>query len=226
MKFKTYIENEIENTLYEYILLVSYLDKLNCLNEMTIANIEITKETMFKKIQNLGKKLGLKVSKTDTFFTYLSRANQNMQDLITLICLYIMSPQKQKDEIKDDIKNILNNINKREIANFFLMVDRSFLGLSSIIRNTLMNVFGVEISTYKRWQPDLEFIFSKLKEIKIVLDRIGPTKEELETLQAFKNSIKKALHESIVTGDVAKVKPRLDKPVRRKRKLKNKLLGV
>jgi len=224
----------------EFVLLYELLDILYYIKEKPIITEGIVPDILFNSISNLGSKLGFKIKRTNSLFTYLSKAEDNLTDLVTYLTLYALANNsKQREELKDDIKNQLAHINKKELTDFFMMLDKGFFGLSSLLRNFLISVFGVEITTYKKWVGDLEFIQNKLKEIKIALLRLNPTKEEMSAFEDFENIINIAIKNSNITEEITgctsgatttdnveKFWPKMGPTTRRKRnkKLRNKLL--
>jgi hypothetical protein len=57
-------------------------------------------------------------------------------------------------------------------------------GLTSIVRHILMYVFGIEITTYNKWENDINYMLSHLDKVKKVLMNMHPTEEEI---RAFDN---------------------------------------
>ena len=229
MRIKQYLKND------EYAILFELLDVLYY---NSVLSEGIVPDIVFNSLKRLGNKLGFKISRANSFFDYLAKAEEGLSDLVTNLTLYALADGKQKEELKDDIKHQINHVNKKELSNFFLLLDRSMFGFSSFLRNILIAVFGVEISTYKKWSDDIDFIEDKIKEIRIALFRLNPTKEEVDALDDFETIVKNTkdlinIHEedggggmtgassgATTTDNVAKFWPKLGPTTRRKKKNK------
>jgi hypothetical protein len=222
-----YIEHT-HNLLFEFLDILRYCEENN-----KILTENIISDTLYNVLKKVGGKLGFKIKRTDSIFTYLTKAEEGLDELVMYLTLFIMShSSEERNELKQNIKDLLNRINKKELTNLLLLLDKSFFGFSSMLRNLLIGVFGVEITTYKRWEPDMEFINDKIKEIRKALMRTNPTEDEIDALNKFQELINKAnenIAEEVVTGaasgatttdNVEKFWPKMG-PTTRRRKRKS-----
>ena len=240
MKIKDYI-TEDHYPCFENILLI--LDNEKVLNEGKI------KDSLYMGLRKLGDHLGLKIKKADSVFNYIARAEENLADLITYATLYMLSnDKKMKDELYLDMKGIVDNLNPKQIASFFIEIDKLSFGLTSIFRNMFLGLFGIEISTYNNWIDDVSYLKKELKNMKKVLIRMSAPEELITSLTDFENRINilktneegevggggmagevgAGVAEPTTTSNIAKYYSKLGTPARRRKKKKinlKKLLG-
>ena len=180
MRFDKYLKNN------EF----KYLKELICLGEYIELN-EVSNET-FKEIRHLPGKMGFKVTKTDTIFSYLKRASKGVDELFRIASLYLITDikdSKSRAELVRDAKKEISKLNIKEVTAFLLQLDKSSLGLTSQIRHILISVFGIEITTYNKWMEDVKFIKDELRQIKIVLKRMKAGDKEFKALENFEKLI-------------------------------------
>lgn len=224
------------------------------LSDILIKESTIVPDSVFYNIKLIGDKVGLKIKRSDTVFDYLESAGKEVAKIIGLVCQYIVTRDKtEKETLKNTIKSEIDSVNRKRIASFFMEVDKATFGLLSIVRLVLRNIFGVEITNYKKWSKDIEYVLSKLDSIKKVLMGMNPTKEEIDAFNNFYDVVIKTKEEyekmnegkllgtidedegcsgegytdpgaATTTGNIEKSYPRLGAPARRTPKKKNKKL--
>lgn len=148
-------------------------------------------DVVFNNIKSAASKVGFKVKRSDSIFDYLASAGSEIQELFSLICQYIVAEKENKSELKSQIKTALGKINHRRITAFVLMLDKMTFGLTSIVRHILMYVFGIEITTYNKWENDINYILTHLGKVKKVLMGMSPTEEEIIAFDKLYNVIMK-----------------------------------
>ena len=156
---------------------------------------KIVPDFLFNNIKKVGSMVGLKIKRADSLIDYVSSAEEEIQELFNLLCLYILAPKNEKSSMKAEIKSKLKKINTRRLAAFFMLVDKMAFGMTSIIRHLLIGVFGVEISTYNKWSSDISYILSHLEKIKSVLMSLSPTQEEIDAFNHFYKIVMKTKEE-------------------------------
>lgn len=148
-------------------------------------------DRVFDNVKSAASKVGLKVKRSDSIFDYLASAGVEMQELFSLLCQYIIAEKENKSALKAQIKTALGKINHRRITAFVLMLDKMTFGLTSIVRHILMYVFGIEVTTYNRWENDINYILTHLGKVKKVLMTMSPTEEEIIAFDKLYNVIMK-----------------------------------
>jgi hypothetical protein len=148
-------------------------------------------DNLFNPIKSAASKVGFKVKRSDSIFDYLVSAGVEIQELFSLLCQYVVSEKENKSSLKAQIKTALGKINHRRITAFVLMLDKMTFGLTSIIRHILMYVFGIEITTYNKWENDINYILNHLNKVKKVLMNMSPTEEEIIAFDKLYNVIMK-----------------------------------
>lgn len=176
-----------DNIIQDFCDMVSLSNTLN--------EVKIVPDFLFQNIKKVGAMVGLNVKRSDSLIDYIASAEVEIQELFNLLCLYILSPSKEKPALKDKIKRELKSINTKRLAAFFMLVDKMAFGITSIIRHLLIGVFGVEISTYNKWSSDISYILSHLEKIKSVLMSLSPTQEEIDAFNHFYNIVIKTKKE-------------------------------
>jgi hypothetical protein len=147
----------------------------------------------FDKIQSIGKKLGFKVKKSKTLIDYFKSAEKGLEDVLRYATLYMMTDVKDKKSRKElvkDAKNTLKSINKKDIVAMLIMLDKMSVGLTSQVRNIFQAAFGIDLSTVNYWMNDIEYIEKEIKNIRVVLNRMGGMENELSALDKFELSLK------------------------------------
>lgn len=186
MKFKNHIKTQeyIENLITIYSI-----SENNNINEMSKRTIET--------IKRLGKKFGVRIKPSESIFTYLKKAGKGFDDLFRLTSLYLLTDvtdNKTRKELVQDAKNVLKNIDKKELIAFLLQIDKLSFGLTSHFRHFFQSALGLEIATYNNWIKDKEYIEKELRHIKKVMQRMGlENSKEMDILLKFQNSIETIL---------------------------------
>lgn len=135
---------------------------------------EVSDET-FKTLRRLGARVGLKIERSSGLIKQLKKAGKGMEDLLRYATLYGMveiSDKESKKELWNNMKDTLKHVNKREVTDFFLQLDKNTFSLTSIPRHILSSLFGIHVSTYHQWKDDHEYVMEELKKIEIVLYRL------------------------------------------------------
>lgn len=168
-KFTTYID--INDNIIQDIC-----ELHNKLNESVIPDV------LFNNLKSVASKVGFKVKQSDSIWDYISSAEIEIQEIFNLLCLYVLADKENKSSLKSDIKAAIKKVNTKRFTAFVLMLDKMSFGLTSILRHILMAVFGIEITTYNKWDSDITYILAHLDKIKKVLMRMNPTEEEIRAL--------------------------------------------
>jgi hypothetical protein len=169
---------------------------LGCFYQFEPMN-EVSDET-FQTLRRLGSKVGLKIERSSGLIKQLRKAGKGMEDLLRYATLYGMteiSDKESRRELWQDMKGTLKHVNKREVADFFLQLDKNTLSLTSIPRHVLSSLFGIHISTYHQWKDDHEYIMEELKKIEIVLyrlqDKLGTKlSKEISMIKSLQKNMK------------------------------------
>lgn len=229
MKLKNYL-NEEHYPCLETLLLI--------LNNNRIDENKIT-DTLFSGIKKLGSHIGLKVNKVDSVFNYIARAEDEMYDLITYATLYLLTTDKKmKDELYNNMKDIVQKTNPKRIASFFMQLDKLSFGFTSMFRTMFLTLFGIEISAYYKWVDDISYLKKELKQMRKVLTRMSAPENLISSLDDFEDRILSLQTNEEVGGEigagatttnnVAQFHKKLMIPIARRKKKKinlRKLLG-
>lgn len=178
MKFKQYLKDNEFKYFSEYLLICERTTPLP--------------DDVYNALKSVGKKLGLKVEKSDTIWDYLKRAGKGLNSLMRDAAIYLSTDirnTKLKNQIIKDIKKDAKKLNKKEIAAFLMQLDKSTFGITAKIRHVLQTILGVEVSAYYNWESDMEYLEKELKHIKRVLERMGNSEKEMKALEKFQNVI-------------------------------------
>ena len=185
---KEYIKNNGQMPLplkwEDYKFLPQYLQ--------LISDMRLDEGKTYDFVKSLGRKLGLKIERSDSIFKYIKDFGKGMDDIIRLSSLYLITDItdfKSRKIIAKDIKKVIKNTNRKKLVAFMLMLDKDTLGITTHFRHLLHSVFGVEVSSYDNWLEDIEYMKKELKNIKVVLKRMGNTEKELAALKQFNNII-------------------------------------
>lgn len=177
--------------------LKNHLTKSNLLNEYLnlceTLNINEMSTDMFAKIQEIGKKMGFKVKKSKSLIDYLKGMDKGIEDLLRYATLYMMTDikdSKTRLELVKNAKDVLKRVDKKDIAAMLIQLDKSTVGLTSHIRHIFQSVFGIEITTINYWYDDVSYIKKELKNIRVILNKMGNMKKQIEALDAFEDSLK------------------------------------
>lgn len=163
----------------EYLIDDNMLQDLVDVIEYRRINESMIPDAVFNNIKSAATKVGFKVKRSDSIFDYLRDAGEEIQELFSLLSLYIVADKDTKPQLTKDIRISLNKINRRKLTAFLLMLDKMAFGLTSLIRHILMYVFGIEITTYNKWESDIRYVLDHLDKVKNVLMRMGPTEDEI-----------------------------------------------
>jgi hypothetical protein len=178
MRLKKHLNN---NTLNDYIMICESIG----INEMS--------GDTYDKIVEIGKKMGFKVKKSKTLMDYFKGAGSGLEDLLRYATLYMMTDvgdSKTRKELVRDAKRTIKSVNKKDVAAMLIMLDKVSLGLTSHVRHIFQGVFGIELSTVNYWMDDVEYIEKEIKNIRVVLNRMGGMDKELAALDRFESSLK------------------------------------
>ena len=179
MRFENYL-NDKSSFFQDYLVLCESLE----LNEMA--------DDTFYKLKQAGKKMGFNVKKSKSLVSYFKNINTGAEDLLRYAALFMLTDIKDnasRKELTQDAKKVFKRINKKDVTNMLLQIDKSTVGVSSHIRHIFQSAFGIEVTSYTNWLKDAEYISNTLKELKITLKRMGDTEEELKALDKFERSL-------------------------------------
>lgn len=154
------------------------------LNEMS--------DDVFDAIKNAGNKLGIRVRKVDSFFDYLKKANKGLNDIARYAGIYLSTDIKNKKTRQEMVKlskDTLKRINKQEVVDFLLQLDKNTTHLTTIFRHFFQSVLGVEFTTYHEWESDLKFLQTYSSDMRKVLVKLKADKQ-LKLLDNFIKSVK------------------------------------
>jgi len=179
MKFKHYIIDK--KVLEGFIILNQYN-----LNEMSDSNFDLLK--------SFGDKIGLRINKSNTIFSILSKFSKNITKVLVLTTKYqnasISDDNQRANELRNEISGLLRQGSMRkEIISFFMQLDNATFSLLTIPRNILQSVFGLEITSYNDWLSDKDYILTSLNKIKKVLMNIPDNSKEMNMLNSLYISI-------------------------------------
>lgn len=219
--------------LNKYLLSDSTYKNTELLMEILLANSKFSAHrldemgvpaSLFNYMRDAGAKMGINVKRSDSIFTYIAKVEGSIVDLFTYATLYFFATDKnQRRELYNDMKSLITSIDKRELAAFLVQLDKSTMGLSSFIRNTLQSLFGIEIATYNKVLPELDWILKEIPKIRSALERMKADAQSFVALDRFELVVKNKLTNEedgggIVTGDVATYDKRLTGMTRRKKR--------
>jgi len=167
MKFKNYISEMDYNILY-YIYLT---DEIN----------EISDELLLK-LETLGKNVGIKVRKSKTFQYQLANAGKGVLHLTKLIIDYsihadILDP-KARQQLENDIRSSFSKVKKEDVVSFFVNIDKTFLGITSIPRHILQNILGISVTAFDNYVSGTDYIEKNMGKIISTLHDMGETESE------------------------------------------------
>lgn len=176
MRFQNYItENEFN--------CIGFYQIFDELNEMS--------DESFQKLQKLGHKMGIKVSKTKTFQRIIENASKGLIELFKLLLDYslhadILDPESLK-KLVSDIKSQFSKIKKQDVIAFFVNLDKTFLGITAIPRHLLQNILGVEFTAYNNWASNHDYVEQNIEKIITVLDDMGDDENLKLAKRIYKN---------------------------------------
>jgi len=170
-----------ENTLIpEYIRLIEELQ----LNEMS--------SDTFKFVKSLGAKLGVRIKKSESIFSYLKKFGKGADDLVRYASLYLLTDitdSKSRKELVQDAKNTIKKMDRRELMGFVMQIDRATFGVTAHLRHIMQSVFGLEVATYNKWLDDIKYMKKEMRHIRKVLKRTGGSEKELKALNTLEKMI-------------------------------------
>ena len=152
----------------------------------------------FDKIKSIGRKLGLKINRSETLFGYLKDAGSTFDELCRVLALYVytdVTDRKTRKMLVGMAKKELKSINKRKVAGFIFQLEKSTLGISGIFRRILQATLGIEISAYNNWSTDIDYLKKELDQSADVLRRMG-AEDELGKLNKYRNDMLKRLEKT------------------------------
>jgi len=154
---------------------------------------EVSDETI-QSLKKLGAKVGVRVKKTDSIFTYLKRAGRGMENLLRYASMFMMTDvtdNKTRKKIMQDIKKETKKVDKKAMMDFFMQIDKGLLHFTSIPRHVLMSLFGIEVTTFHKWMEDREYIEKETRHIRKLLQKMEGADKELALLDRFEKSLLK-----------------------------------
>lgn len=176
-----YIVDDINDNIFEDMATII---EFGMVSEMAVP------DPVYQNIKKVGKKIGFKIKRSDTMFDYLARAEREIVDVFNLLCWYILATdKKQKEELKDEIKKALLQINRKRLIAFFVQMDKFTFGIMALVRRVVQNIFGIEITSYNTYVQDIEYIVDHLAKIKKVLWKLNPTPEEINAFNQLNDII-------------------------------------
>jgi len=219
------LNNYLQNNEYPCISTIMAIMESSHINEMAVP------DTVFNYLKTMGNKMGFNIKRSDTIFGYIGRMEENMVDLFTYATLYFFSKDDtQKKELYGDMKEIIKRVDAREIASFMLRLDKATLGVSSHVKFVLMNLFGIEISTYNKVVSEIEWITKEIGKIKQALHKMNAKPEVFKSLENFEFALSNVSEDgegavttgATLTGNIDKFEKRLTGVARRLQKKKKK----
>lgn len=180
MRFQSFINEEKYKNFTAIVVLCDDV----YVNEMT--------DKTFNTIKSAGSKLGLRVAKSNTLFGLLKNAGKDVDELVRLAALYMITDitdSKSRQDIVKDAKTIIKKVNRKNLMSFLMQLDKLTLGITSHIRHIIQSIFGVEITTYNYYKQDLDYLKTEINNIRYVLKKMGNTEKELKLLKNLENSI-------------------------------------
>jgi len=162
------------------------------LNLCESLRLDELKNDTFMKLKAAGKKMGFNVKKSKSLVDYFKNINTGVEDLLRYAALFMLTDIKDnasRKELTKDARDVFKRINKKDVTNMLMQIDKNTIGVSSHIRHIFQSAFGIELSTYTNWLKDAEYLNNTLKDIQITLKRMGDTGEELKALDRFQQSL-------------------------------------
>ena len=154
---------------------------------------EVSDETI-QTLKRLGAKMGMKVKKTDSIFVYLKKAGKGMENLLRYASMFMLTDvtdNKTRKTIMQDIKKEAQKVNKKEVMDLLMQIDKGLVHFTSIPRHILMSFFGIEITTFHRWMEDREYIEKEVRHIRKKLQDMEGADKEITLLDRFERSFLK-----------------------------------
>lgn len=176
MRFQRYL-NEAEG-----ITLLSEIALYYSMNEAV-------QDKLFTFVKKMGHELGFKVRKSESLISYLKRVDKNMEELIRNLSLFMMTDIKDNEtrkELFQDTKDLLRRVDRREVVNFLLQLDKISLGLTAHLRHALQSIFGIEVAAYGQWKDYKWYVLKELDAVENVLKKMKGTEKEIEAVQSLK----------------------------------------
>ncbi len=175
-------------------------DDFTFLNEyVTICEAAMLSEMSnerFEEIRVAAKKLGLRVSRSDSIFDFLKDIGGVTSDFFRSAVLYAstdLSDKKSRSVFKADMKSALSRITKKEMSAFLLTLDKSTIGLTSHIRHIMQGLFGIEVTGYYQlYQQHKQNITNMRRELKVLKKHMmgrEATPQDLKIVTHFENLI-------------------------------------
>jgi hypothetical protein len=178
MKFDRFLKEDYLPNFTEYLILCERTTPLP--------------DETFLALKSAGKKLGVRVKKSDTVWDYLKRAGKGLNDLMRSVAIYMSTDIGNTDlkkKLVNDMKKKIRKVDRKEIAAFLIQLDKASIGITSHIRHILQSILGVEVATYNRWIEDFEYMEKELRHVRKVLKRVGASEKEIAALNNFENMI-------------------------------------
>ena len=168
---------------------------LECMYFIGTDNINEMSDKTLAAIENIAKKFGLKVKRSDSLFTYLKDAGKVFDNICRMAALYVytdVTDTKTRKMLAQMAKKEIKDINKHKVAAFALQLERSTIGITGIFRHFVQGVLGVEVGAYTNWIDDISYFEKEMVNAGIVLKRMGAEKE-LKALEKFRDDTLKSL---------------------------------
>jgi len=198
MKFKNYLQEKEKG---EFIYISSVLELLEVLNlhndsliesEPSLNLLLLEQSKLFKVLNKVAKKLGLRLKKSETIFSYIKKSGPWFEELLRLASLYLLTDvrdRKTRKQIMSYARKMAKDVNPKEIAAFLMQLDRAAFGLTAHLRHILMSIFGIEVATYNKWLDDPEYIEKEFKHVKIVAKRRGLPASEIAAIDKLQQRL-------------------------------------
>jgi hypothetical protein len=180
MRLKNFIKEKEYNHLSDFISMCE--------------STKVVPDNTFDALVKAADKVGIRIKRTETVWDYLKDASKKLNNIVRNVAIYLstdISNKPLKGKIADDIKKEIKTIDKKELFDFLLQLDKSSFGISSHIRHALQSLAGIELSSYNNWLKDHDYIEQEIKNLKAVMQKVGASKEEMQTIDKLQNMISK-----------------------------------
>ena len=164
MRLKNFLTDD--TTFEEVLNGVVILEHLQRpLNEIAIS------DDAFMALKDFGSKYGIRIEKSRNIFDYLKSSGKGLSRLVKLTAMYAdtdLKDSKTRKSIASNIKKEVKKVNKQDIINFFLILDKNTTHITSILRHVLEGLTGIHVGSYGEWKSDRDYVLEAMEKVKKV----------------------------------------------------------
>ena len=221
MKYYNYLQEENEDLL-KLIEVIVLIDSLDECNEGMVDDFKTMMKKLKAKFNDIAKKAGLHIEKSDGLIQQLIKAGGNVGKLIYYA---FMAYYNNDPKMKEKAKEISDSVTKEQIMDFLLKLDTVTLHLLTGPLHTLDALTGLHI-----WPNIKDKIEPVTKKAKEAIEKLEDLKQNLEgkfkqQVQKYANALRrvfgigghKKIMEEIIGSDIAEPDVKIgDCPITRK----------